>query len=71
MGHARLQRVADEYHAIFVCPALHSLRAGVFWELQQRKACSVCSFLCHPDRFAVAEFLLRALRLYTMSAPIS
>jgi hypothetical protein len=64
-------RVADEYHAIFACPALHFLRAGLFWDLQQRNACCVHRFMCHPDRFAVAGFLLRALRVFSLASPSS
>jgi hypothetical protein len=56
--------VADVYHVIVVCPALHSLRTEMFWELQQHNASSVRCFMCHPDRFAAGGFFCK-LCVYT------
>jgi hypothetical protein len=57
--------IADEFHMMFVCPALRHLRTGtVFEDLQRRNCCTVVDFMRHPARFGVAGFLLRALRAY-------
>jgi hypothetical protein len=65
--------LADEYHMIFVCPALHALRANrpaLFARFTSSAWRHVQHFMRHPDRFAVAGFLLQALRHYQLSVTV-
>lgn len=63
--------VATEHHMIFVCPGLSSLRAdrpALFADFARPALCVVQHFMRHPNRFAVAGFLLHALRAYALAA---
>jgi exonuclease III len=64
-----LPAVGDEHHMIFDCPALTDLRverAALFIMFRRPAACHVSHFMRHKDRFAVAGFLLNALRRYKL-----
>jgi hypothetical protein len=59
--------IADEYHMIFDCPALAQLRVdrpALFRKFSTPAAKFVQHFMRHADRFAVAGFVLAALRRY-------
>jgi exonuclease III len=63
--------VADEYHMVFACDALHSLRVdrpALFHTFTTPNTKVVQHFMRHSDRFAVAGFILQSLRLYKFAA---
>jgi len=58
---------------IFTCLALAPLRAarpGLFMHFAVPSMCVVQHFMRLPDRFAVAGFLLEALRRYKAAAEV-
>jgi hypothetical protein len=61
--------VGDEHHMIFDCLALTDLRVerpALFAMFHRPVTCHVSHFMRHQDRFAVAGFLLHALRRYKL-----
>ena len=64
-----LSVVGDEHHMIFDCLALADLRVerpALFAMFHRPVACHVSHFMRHQDRFALAGFLLNALRRYKL-----
>jgi hypothetical protein len=66
-----LSAVGDEHHMIFDCPALLDLRVcrpHLFAAFRRPVACHVSHFMRHSDRYAVAGFLVAALRRYKLAS---
>jgi exonuclease III len=62
--------VADEHHMLFECDALQSLRvdrSALFHKFTMPNTKVVQHFMRHSNRFAVAGFILQALRRYKLA----
>jgi hypothetical protein len=62
--------VADEHHMLFECDALQSLRvdrSALFHKFTMPNTKVVQHFMRHSNRFAVAGFMLQALRRYKLA----